>query len=153
MTLWPVPLLVERAGRLIAELRVLGFLAEANARGVAVSTFHLAALLRKAWPLVTLGHQARKFLLQLRHLPRVREAWARQFRLRLDVRWRRLPMRPLLRPEDVRRRARPSTAVHTRGALLGPKCGALFRPRISAPSCTFWLGRGPEKGAENGPIN
>ena len=51
LILWPVPLPVEKAGRLIAELRVLGFLAEANARGVAVSTPHLAALLRKAWPL------------------------------------------------------------------------------------------------------
>ena len=94
LTFWPVPLLVEKAGRLIAELRVLGFLAEANARGVAVSTPHLAALLRKAWPSVTLGHRARKFLLRLRHLPRVREAWAKQFRVRWDVRWRRLPMRP-----------------------------------------------------------
>ena len=33
MTLWPVSLLVERAGRLIAELRVLGFLAEAKVVG------------------------------------------------------------------------------------------------------------------------
>ena len=152
LTLWPVPLPVEKAGRLIAELRVLGFLAEATARGVAVSTPHLAALLRRAWPLVALGHRARKFLLRLRDLPRVREAWARQFRVRWDVRWRRLPMRPLLRPEDVRRRARHSTAEHTRGARLGPKCGAVFRPRMSAPSCTFWLGGGSERGTENGPI-
>ena len=40
LTLWAAPLPVEKAGRLIGELRVLGFLAEANARGVAVSTPH-----------------------------------------------------------------------------------------------------------------
>ena len=43
------------------ELPILGCLAEANARGVAVSIPHLAALLRKAWPLVTLGHRAGSF--------------------------------------------------------------------------------------------
>ena len=87
---WPPPASVQVAGRLVAELRILGVFADASARGVALTSKQLIALLRQAWPPLTCGAKARKFLLRLRHLPRARESFAHDFRLRWDVRWRRL---------------------------------------------------------------
>jgi len=126
----PPPVPVQQAGRLIAELRVLGFLADANARGVALSTAQLAALLRQAWPRATLGSKSLRFLLRLRHVPRARESWARQFRSRWDVRWRRLPLRPLLQPDEVRRRAGGSVPFASGGATSEHLGGDDFRPHF-----------------------
>ena len=124
----PPPVPVQQAGRLIAELRVLGFLADANARGVAMATAQLAALLRQAWPRATLGSKSLRFLLRLRHVPRARESWARQFRNRWDVRWRRLPLRPLLQPDEVRRRAGGSVSSQVVGPLRSILVGTISGP-------------------------
>jgi len=85
---WPPPASVQQqvAGRLVAEPRMLGVLADANARGVAPGFSQLVALLRQAWPPATYGARARKFVLRLRHVPPARESFTRELRARWDLR-------------------------------------------------------------------
>jgi hypothetical protein len=94
-----------RAALLLAETRLLEWLAGANARGVAAGTLQLAAVLRRCWPLAALTARARIFHLRLRHSPQARRQWCRRFRCRWHVRWRRLPARGDVAPPDVTRRA------------------------------------------------
>jgi hypothetical protein len=101
----PMPRVVLRAAQMLAEARVVQWLAEANARGVAASTPQLASELRRRWPWRGLGQRARDFHLRLRQNPTARRTWVRRFRQRWHVRWRRLPARADLPPEDVARRA------------------------------------------------
>jgi hypothetical protein len=106
--------LLLRLGRLVAEARLAMWLVTVNSQGVAVSTAQLVARLRMLWPPAARGWQCEAFLARVRQWPRRRKAYAKTFRARWGVSWRRLPSRANLDTEDL---------------LFRVLCGQLFVPK------------------------
>ena len=121
--------LLLRLGRLVAEARLAMWLVSVNTQGVAVNTAQLVAKLRALWPPAARGWQCDAFLARVRQWPRRRKAYAKTFRLRWGVTWRRLPSRANLEPTDLlfrvpRAKFRDNFRCHKVGPFLVPIFGA-----------------------------
>ena len=81
------------AAQYIAETRVAMWLATCNVRGVAPVTSDLVAELCRQWPDAGVSSQSLHLLARLRFASGPRRKWARRFRLRWRVTWRRLAAR------------------------------------------------------------
>lgn len=91
--------------QLAAESKAASWLTEANERGVAPHVHQLLAEFRRSWPAAGRSGCSQGFLLRLRHKPVACKGWAKQFRRRWHVTFRRLPARPHLTPEEMNQKA------------------------------------------------
>ena len=115
----------------LAESRVALWLARANTSGVAVSSAQLSSCLRAAWPPRGRSWNSERFLIRLRQLTHLRKQFAKAFRRRWGIRWRRLPARAEFVAADllVRVRSQARTRDTKRGPILGTKNGPRFGDR------------------------
>ena len=115
----------------LAESRVALWLVRANTRGVAVSSAQLSSWLRAAWPSRGWSWNSERFLIRLRQLTHLRKQFAKAFRRRWGIRWRRLPARAEFVAADllVRFRSQARTRDTKRGPMLGTKNGPRFGDR------------------------
>ena len=81
------------AAQYVAEARVAVWLATCNVRGVAPVTADLVAELCRQWPDAGVSPESLHLLTRPRFTPAARRKWARHFRLRWRVTWRRLAAR------------------------------------------------------------
>ena len=105
------PAAVLRAANLVAEVRCLTWLMQHNMRVVTVLSSQLICRFRRFWPAACRSRRSFSLLLRLRHMKAQRAQWARSFRRRWHVGWRRLHHAMLLPPEEAAARAggsRPS---------------------------------------------
>jgi hypothetical protein len=100
----PRGVLCHRAACLIAEAQTLEWLLTANARGVAPSAAALLVQMRAHWPAACRDARYLRYFFRLRHIATARKNWARRFRARWGVSWKRLPARADVPPDTVRQR-------------------------------------------------
>ena len=141
--------LVLKIGRAIAEARTALWLLSANAAGAAVSAASLVDKLRESWPAAARTWRSDVLLQRLRLWPQRRKAYAKAFRRRWDVGWRRLPARVDIPAEELLRRVpggkkKTGCGFQKWGPFLGSKMGTF--------SLVFVLKRDTEKGLVWGPI-
>ncbi len=135
----------------LAESRVALWLVRANTRGVAVSSAQLSSCLRAAWPSRGRSWNSERFLIRLRQLTHLRKQFAKAFRRRWGIRWRRLPARAEFVAADllVRVFPRARTRDTKRGPILGTKNGPTNGDRAGISGKK----RGPKVGTILGPKN
>ena len=112
-----------RLGLLIAEARVALWLLEQNVSGVAVTTATAVARLQAAWPSEHASWLADRFLNRVQASPRSRKAYAKAFRRRWTISWRRLPARADMQLDELLQKARPG---QRKRRVCGPVFGAAF---------------------------
>jgi hypothetical protein len=122
--------LLVRLGRIVAEAWLAMWLAVVNTQGVAISASHLVARLRTLWPTDARGWQCDAFLARIRQWPRRRKAYAKTFRARWGVSWRRLPSRANMDAEDLLFRVPRNLVSISFWVLAG---GATFGPHFWGP--------------------
>jgi hypothetical protein len=131
---------VLKAAQLLAELRVAAWLRAANDRGVAPSRSKLVIELLRGWPSAADGARAHARATALRTRQGLCRHWARPFRVRWAVTWRRRPARGDLDAATVRNRVARQKAAENQtpsrkvGPSLGPKSGPTFWPPFWVPS-------------------
>ena len=140
--------LLLRLGRLVAKARVAMWLVSVNSPGVAVSTAQLVARLRVLWPPAARGWQRDAFLARARQWPRRRKAYAKTFRLRWGVAWRRLPSRANLDADDLLFRASCDQFFYRKWV---PGRGATFGTHFWGLCCCVILNEAPIEGTKSSP--
>ena len=140
--------LLLRFGLLVAEARLAMWLATVNSQGVAVSAAQLVARLRILWPPAARGWQCDAFLARIRQWPRRRKAYAKTFRLRWGVSWRRLPSRANLDADDLLFRASCDQFFYRKWV---PGRGATFGTHFWGLSCCVILNEAPIEGTKSSP--
>ena len=88
----PDPRCLSNAALAVAELRVLDWAVERNARGVALNARTLLAQLLQRWPQTT-SPWCKRWRLRARLRPRFARTWLRRFTRSVGIRWGKLPAR------------------------------------------------------------
>ena len=140
--------LVLKIGRAIAEARTALWLLSANAAGAAVSAASLVDKLREAWPAAARTWRSDVLLQRLRLWPQRRKAYAKAFRRRWDVGWRRLPARVDIPAEELLRRA---PRGQKKNHFWAPKMGSLFGFKNGYLFSCVCIEKGPGKEPRLGP--
>ena len=132
------------AAQYVAEARVAVWLATCNVRGVAPVTADLLAELCRQWPDAGVSPESLHLLTRLRFTPAARRKWARHFRLRWRVTWRRLAAR-----SELPAAAQAAKAVffcfadRFLGSFCGPETGYPIGPE-NGSLCSVQYQTGPQ---------
>lgn len=140
--------LLLKVGRAIAEARTALLLLAANAAGAAVSAASLIDKMRESWPAAARTWRSHVLLQRLRLWPQRRKAYAKAFRRRWDVGWRRLPARVDIPAEELLRRAPWGPKKKT---IWGPQKWSLFRTQKWDLFSCICIRTRPKIGSRLGP--